>query len=181
MDVQLHSHWYRYKASSERKETRSSWDASRNDQHATRALAARRRTLLHIFETCRSPSARLSSNPDEGEDDTMNKSKLNQFVTLDVADDTEGEYDDSSSPANSPQSGKFPEYATFTAASDGEPPCVAAGILPAEVYESSLSPLRLALRKVLVRCVEWESQVVGRWQVRATVRLVVCALLTLVL
>ncbi|KAI0031597.1 hypothetical protein K488DRAFT_36128, partial [Vararia minispora EC-137] len=43
---------------------------------------------------------------------------------------------------------------------------VAAGRLPDEVYESTLSPLRLCLRKVLVGCVEWESEVLGGWQLR---------------
>ena len=43
---------------------------------------------------------------------------------------------------------------------------LAAGRLPEEVYEKTLSPVRLSLRKALVRCVEWESAVLGRWQVR---------------
>lgn len=42
---------------------------------------------------------------------------------------------------------------------------VPAGCLPDEAYENSLPPIRLAVRRVLVRCVEWESQVLGRWQV----------------
>ena len=47
---------------------------------------------------------------------------------------------------------------------------LAAGRLPEEVYEKTLSPVRLSLRKALVRCVEWESAVLGRWQVRRVCR-----------
>ena len=42
---------------------------------------------------------------------------------------------------------------------------VPAGCLPDEAYEKALPPIRLAVRKALVRCVEWESQVLGHWQV----------------
>ena len=45
---------------------------------------------------------------------------------------------------------------------------VPAGCLPDEAYENALPPIRLAVRKALVRCVEWESQVLGRWQVCLT-------------
>lgn len=45
-------------------------------------------------------------------------------------------------------------------------PYAASGRLPEDVYERTLPPVRLALRKALVRCVEWESGVLGRWQVR---------------
>jgi hypothetical protein len=43
---------------------------------------------------------------------------------------------------------------------------VAAGRLPEEVYENMLPWWRLALRRKCVAMVEWESQVIGEWQVR---------------
>ncbi|VDB87849.1 unnamed protein product [Peniophora sp. CBMAI 1063] len=43
---------------------------------------------------------------------------------------------------------------------------VPAGCLPDEAYENALPPIRLAVRKRLVRCVEWESRVLGRWQAK---------------
>ncbi|KAI0317450.1 hypothetical protein OF83DRAFT_1058645 [Amylostereum chailletii] len=47
---------------------------------------------------------------------------------------------------------------------DGEQVGVAAGRLPEEVYANTMSGWRNALRKKLVRCVEWESVVLAGWQ-----------------
>ena len=44
---------------------------------------------------------------------------------------------------------------------------VAAGRLPEEVYTNMLPSWRAAIRRKCVAVVEWESEVIGKWQVRS--------------
>lgn len=47
---------------------------------------------------------------------------------------------------------------------------VAAGRLPEEVYERTLTPWRAAVRRRLVQAVEWESRIIAAMQVRCQFR-----------
>jgi len=44
---------------------------------------------------------------------------------------------------------------------------IAAGRLPEEVYTNMLPSWRAALRRKCVAVVEWESEVIGKWQARS--------------
>jgi hypothetical protein len=64
-----------------------------------------------------------------------------------------------------PTAGKFGFHAGHPA-SEEDIPRVAAGRLPEEVYANTLPWWRAALRRKCVEVVEWESEILGRWQVR---------------
>ncbi|KAI0259698.1 hypothetical protein BC834DRAFT_904558 [Gloeopeniophorella convolvens] len=102
----------------------------------------------------------------------MPKSKLHMSISADNAvppDSDTSEDSPSSSPSvtptyektSFPRDGSPPNFTTGT-----HPTGIAAGRLPEEVYTNTLPAWRAALRQRCVKVVEWESQVLGRWQAR---------------
>ena len=69
----------------------------------------------------------------------------------------------SSSPASSPVGQGVHPYKSWNA--DSKFDCVSPGIQPKDVYETSLSWWRVAIRRRLVERVRWESKVIARMQV----------------
>jgi hypothetical protein len=84
-------------------------------------------------------------------------------------DDSSGEVPEDSSTVASPRvapapekSASFPDYPPV----EDHTMSVAAGRLPEEVYANTLPWWRAALRRKCVVVVEWESEVIGKWQAR---------------
>ena len=99
----------------------------------------------------------------------MPKSKLYTFLPADDASSLNGDAgvsDDisSSGPGQAParkKSGLPPGYGE-----EHKTSVVGAGRLPEEVYANTLPWWRAALRRKCVAVVEWETEVIGEWQVR---------------
>jgi len=64
------------------------------------------------------------------------------------------------------KSGSYPRTDYSPGHSEERNASVAAGRLPEEVYANTLPWWRAALRRKCVAVVEWESEVIGEWQVR---------------
>ena len=110
----------------------------------------------------------------------MPKSKL--YMTLSPNDASSLDSDDAvaEDPALPPgsaaaptrmKSGSYPRTDYSPGHSEERNASVAAGRLPEEVYANTLPWWRAALRRKCVAVVEWESEVIGEWQVRPVLSL----------
>ena len=89
----------------------------------------------------------------------MSKFKLHDFSAADG--DVPEEHTSQSNPLAPKKSAPLPDYPPVDHTES-----VAAGRLPEEVYAKTLPWWRAALRAKCVEVVEWESEVIGKWQVR---------------